>query len=265
MCTIQPCNQEGNNAIKGVAFAVEFQNELTDEQLNNAKKVYSSTTLKSLLPRENDIEQIVVQIQGSTVNSNQNLKKTGVVFDKLSLNGDIEWALVLNTKAVIVQCNMYTRWNNVWTKVNDLFQLILPVLQDSVVNKIGVEYLDIFFINDIENGWAKNLFKQDSIYISNNIFNIQNSLLWHSHHGYFSNRYNDELVLNRLNIDFLKKEEQNCVEIRAHHSVEKSPKKFQEYFNDEVIQNDMTYFHQENKNIFKSLLTDEILRNINLY
>lgn len=264
MCKIIPCNVEGGNAIKGVAFAVELRQELSHEQIEKIREIYSISELSVKLPRQNTIEQIMVQVNGPLA-SNQNVKISGIVFDRISPKGEIDWALVFNNKSVVVQCNAYTRWNNVFMEVKNLLVLILSAIESSIIDKIGIEYLDVFYIENPEEQWTKKLFKMNGDYFCNNVFNVKENLLWHSHHGYFSHNTKQEVVLNRLNVDFLNKDNNFLIEIRTHHSIEKQKEIFvKNYFEHEEIEKDLEYLHDENKKIFKSLLTDEVLKTINL-
>ncbi len=265
---IIPYNENKHNAIKGVAFAIEFTDPINDKQLDELIKIYNSDeSLNKLLPRFQEAEQVVVQVSGPSQNS-QKPTRSGVMFDSIKENGEVNWAVVPSGLNLVIQCNDYSRWDEVWGKAKEYIYKLSPALKECTVKRVGLEYMDKFFILDKEMGWADKLFKKESDFIARNIFKIDD--LWHSHHGFFEKNSNNEQTLTRINIDHVSDSqnkdnlEEFCVEIRTHHSTSINTVPLKEICATNALEEEMLSHHQKNKDVLKNLLIEDVLKEIGL-
>jgi len=261
---IEPSNER--NAIKVVAFALEFIEEIEESLIHEVITLYQGNNkLKETLPRKELHQSVIIQL--GSLQQATSKPVGGVTFDCLSPDGTQKWALSLRTNALIISCAEYTRWEEIWLQAKEYFALILPLLSEKHFSLVALEYIDEFIIKSdpYSNEWKNELFKEDSKYIPSNIYEVQN--LWHSHHGFISNEGNGDMsTLNNVNIDHISEQSLvNKIIIRTQHKSQfLQPRLYEGDFLNEIVENIFNKNHGENKRIMRDLLSDEMCSEINL-
>ena len=189
-----------SNAIKVVAFAVEFSNNVEAPMINEIVKLYNhDDNFKSSLPLIQPINVTTIQIVNGAETRTEAVG--GVQFLRIKANGEVDMALKLQGNSLSIICQSYTTWEKVSSEVFGYFSKVIPSLKEQSINAITLEYIDEFNTDDKTHKWIDELFKKDSKYICAHVFDVDN--FWHSHHGYFSNFHDGETdirVLNTVNI-----------------------------------------------------------------
>lgn len=264
MSHVKPSNEQ--NAIKVVAFALEFIEEIEEALIHEVITLYQSNNkLKETLPRKELHQSVTIQL-GSPQQATPK-PVGGITFDYLSPDGTQKWALSLTTNALIISCAEYTRWEKIWLQAKEYFSLILPLLSKKHFSLVALEYIDEFIIESDSppNEWKKKLFKEDSKYIPANIYETKN--LWHSHHGFISNEVDDDVnTIHNINIDHIQEQNlENKIIIRTlHKSQFLQPKLYDADFLNKIVEKIFNKSHDENKEIMGDLLSAEMCSEINL-
>lgn len=260
---VEPCNEK--NAIKVVGFALDFAREIDEGVIKSAISLYNEDKeLNEDLTNLQTQDSIRVEInQGAQI---QRQTLGGVVFEKLSEKGQAEWALQVRRHALSVICTNYTRWDeNIWPKAKMYLSKILPILEDIQIASTTLEYVDEFII-DKDTTWKEELFKKDNKFLPNNIFQVND--FWHSHHGYFSESSCPQVdkTLNTVNIEYIveKPKKIHKVAIRTQHKSLTKDAYINETFMDDIFSMSIENNHTANKAILLDLLSDSMLKTINL-
>lgn len=169
MPNVKPCNE--NNAIKVVAFALDFAREIDESIIKSAIAFYNQDQeLNQDLTNLQTQESITVEInQGAQI---QRQTLGGVVFEQLSEKGEVVWALQVRRHALSVTCTDYTRWDeNIWPKAKNYLSKILPLLQDIQIASTTLEYVDEFIVNK-DSSWKNELFKKKTNFCLTTYFRL---------------------------------------------------------------------------------------------
>ena len=142
---VEPYNN--NHAIKGVAFAIEFIEELAEKDFRNAINLYN-TKLESNFkePIEHEGFTIKIDEQGRQVSNNT---LSGISFN----SKDDVWSVQLRQNALIVTSNVYTRWADMWIQTKAYFEKFCEILSEKKVSLIAMEYIDEYNISNINSDW----------------------------------------------------------------------------------------------------------------
>ena len=262
MPNMKPCNE--NNAIKVVAFALDFVHEVDESVIKSAIALYNEDKqLNEDLANLQTQQSIIIEInQGAQV---QRQALGGVVFEKLSEKAEVLWALQVRRNGLAVTCTDYTRWDNIWPQAKNYLSKILPMLNGIEVASTTLEYVDEFIIDE-HSDWKDELFQRKNKYLANNVFEVKD--FWHSHHGYFSESSCEsvEKVLNTVNIEYVVEEPKKIykVAIRTQHKSLTKEVSIQDAFLDEVFSKSIENNHEANKEILLDLLSHSMLKTIKL-
>lgn len=262
MTTIKPCS--GANAIKVVAFAIKFREEVTEEEVQKALDIHQKNSIfKTFLPRKQLHEAVTVELGLGSMPQSSIKKLGGVTFDKLTENGEQKWALIVKSDSLVCICTEYTRWAEVWKQASDLLSYLLPAVESKKVSEIALEYVDEFTIEGYkDNSWTTELFNSKTKYLSPNVF--EQTSLWHSHCGFF----NTDHLLTKINVDYVL-DEQNDMQplVRIHTQHRKTDLEnacISNEFLSGVVSQSLENQHQINKDILRDLLSQNILQIIKL-
>lgn len=265
MPNVKPCNEQ--NAIKVIAFAFEFQEEIEESLIHELILLYQNTDeLNKSFPRKELLHSMTVQISEHGQQT-QNQKLSGITFDRLMPNGTQELAISIRNNSVVISCGKYTRWNEIWEKAKSYFKIILPVLSDKTLTLVGFECIDEFIITDISN-WKDELFNSSSKYIPSNISELVD--LWHSHHGFLINDNEpvEHKTLNNINVNYISEtgaSSINKILIRTQHQSRlKLPVKYNADFFENIADKIMNKNHNFNKELMMDLLSDDMCNRIKL-
>ena len=265
MTKVNPCNDQ--NAIKIIAFAFEFQEEVEESLIQELILLYQNTDdLNKSLPRKELIHSMTVQISEHGQQT-QNQKLSGITFDSLMPDGTQELAISIRNTSIVISCGKYTRWDEIWEKSKNYFKLILPLLADKTFTLVGFECIDEFIISDTSN-WKDELFSSSSKYIPSNIYELND--LWHSHHGFLINDNVpvEHKTLNNINVNYISESGVsliNKIQIRTQHQSRlKQPVKYSKDFFEDIADKIMNKNHKFNKELMVDLLSEEMCNRINL-
>ena len=263
MTNVKPSND--NNAIKVIAFVLEFQQEIDESTVDKLRVFYQNNAeIKKDLPREQLLHTMMIQMEGQQQVSNKQVVG-GVAFDSLLANGSQEWSLSVRGNVVVVTCGRYTRWDQVWNQAKSYFSAVLPLLSDKTFKFITLEYVDEFFISNHNSEWKKELFNLESKYLPSNIHDLDG--FWHSHHGFHLHEVQpvEQRVLNNIDIDYISDPGGHKLLIRTQHKSELLEAiNYSENFMDETVDKIMNNNHTFNKELMVNLLSTEIQSKIKL-
>jgi uncharacterized protein (TIGR04255 family) len=251
------------NAVKVIAFAIYFSQKLSNEDINILiKKINEIEFFNKEFNKIQNQDEIAVtftpdggQTQTQTIN--------GVVCNKQTDNQIPKWSLTINKEVIVVTCREYTRWNeislNAYNYITETFNLI-P--KDKDISQITLEYLDEFEILDSENNWKEILFKNDSGYITSNIYALDD--FWHINQGCFVKLQNlEQKLLDTININYFSDERDSLkhkVNLRTQHIL-RCDNSYS--YNDESIKKIFDTIHIHSKDIFEKIIHDDILNTFN--
>lgn len=176
----------GNNAIQNVAFAIEWQAELSSSDLQ-AINVVMESELKSefpvVTPQNHQTFSFVTDV-ASAAKLTPSIEIGGYHYERRSPFSSVpNRSITLSKNSLIVLINEYSRWASVWNDVNRYFGIILKHITHAPVVNIGLQYSDVFVWKDDPKSLNLNeVFKPNSKYLTPNVLSL--SGLWHSHHGY---------------------------------------------------------------------------------
>ncbi len=200
-----------NHAIAEVVFFFNFNARFGDSTISLLDNV--ADKLKGQLPSYSPIQGVEQEIKFDSPNNQpvftNTVRKVGFELKKFNPSGQIDWVLVVRDETVSVNCLDYTRWEEVWkiTKsfLIEIFNIIRTQNNISLVN-LGFKCIDKFDFHGTPKEYElSNLFKRESDFLPNNIFNATET--WHCHSGWFDNTFdtleqnNKFKVLNHLNLD----------------------------------------------------------------
>lgn len=263
MQTIVPYCDE--NAIKVVAYAIDFANEIDDKVIHKAIAFYNDNdSLKQDLPHMNPQKSLKIEVRNGIQLHQEELG--GVSFEKVDTSGDPVWSLLFRKNALAITCRKYTRWDEISSQAKSYLLTMLNILDGVQVASTTLEYVDEFIVADTSPSWQEALFKKESRYITHNIFDVEG--FWHSHHGYFSScECNSvEKVLNTINVDYVVEEPKmiHKIDIRTQHKSLMNKVVIDADFMESVFEKSIEYNHKVNKEIFMDMLTETMLKRIHL-
>lgn len=263
MSNVRPCND--NNAIKVVAYALDFAQEIDENLIKQVISLYNADEeLNQDLTRSQPQQSFNIAITNGVQVQQETLG--GILFENFAGGSEPVWSLVLRKNGLAVTCRDYTRWDSIWPQAKGYLSKIISLLNDIPVASTTLEYVDEFIIDNIHSAWKEELFKQDNSYIMNNVFNIKD--FWHSHHGYFTQSESSSVdkVLNTINIEYVQEEPRKIskIVIRTQHKSLISGILISDSFLNEVFSEIIENNHRFNKEILIDLLSDSVLESIKL-
>jgi len=262
MPIVKPCNEK--NAIKIAVFAFEFSEPVNKSIIESAIFLYDSDRdLSKELPSKKLRQTLTIQIGGSQPPSPEDI--SGVLFSSVKPNGDVHWAVELRNESLMITCGNYTRWDEVWDRVQNYFRKFSEVLNEQKISFVTLEYEDEFIVkDDSSEAWKDALFNKKTKYLPTNGLELND--FWHSHNGFFQEGTNAKLkILNLINVDYRQEQGISKIIIQTQHksfltdllSIDKQDTMTK--INEIIEEN-----HTINKNIFLDLLSKEMCNTINL-
>lgn len=264
MQNVEPCNS--NNAIKVVAFAIDFAHEVGEQYIKDAINLYNQDAdLNKELPHVQPQESIHIDITNGIQAQKQTLG--AVVFENFSELNEPIWSIIIRRNGIAVTCRSYSRWDTIWPQAKEYLSKMLTLFVDKVqIGSITLEYVDEFLIQDISSDWKKDLFNNTTRFLTTNVFDVED--FWHSYHGYFSKSTNDHIVkvLNTINIEYIEEEPKSLhkIIIRTQHRSLTENIIIDAQFLDTIFSKAIDDSHQANKEIFVNLLSADMQKRITL-
>lgn len=265
MLNVLPCCSE--NAIKVVAYAVDFREEIDDKLIHEAIAIHNDDSeFSQEFPHKNPQKSLKIEVRNGVQLHQEEL--SGIIFEKLGTSGEPLWSLILRKDALAVTCQDYSRWNQISTKAQEYMSKMINILQGVKVASVTLEYVDEFIITDPSLPWKEYLFNPNSKFFTQNVFAVQD--FWHSHHGFFSecSCANVDKVLNTVNLDYVEEEmkniKKNKVVIRTQHKARTDDVIIDEKFMDTIFKSSIEENHLTNKTIFRDILSEGMSKKIKL-
>lgn len=196
-CHFEPLHDA--HSIDQVLFTIQFERPLSDEQLLNIRQTSLAKFKNSdHFPAIQDIQLFPFNVGIGIPMTAQN----GFQLFRTGNDGILETELRVERNSVIFRTSRYTRWEEIWGKVNVYFQHVIPLFtQDG--NKlmgVGLSYYNKFLSrNETKKCKAKDLLNSQSKYLCTHLF--ENDDLWHNHTGAYIKINKEIKRLININID----------------------------------------------------------------
>lgn len=251
------------NAVKVIALAIYFSQKLSNEDIDVLiKQVNEINFFKEEFNSIQNQDEIAVTF---TPDGGQTQTQTlsGVICNKQKNNQIPEWSLTINKEFIVVTCSDYTRWNDIslnsYKYITEAFKLI-P--KDKDISQLTLEYLDEFEILNNKSNWKELLFKEDSGYITPNIFTLDD--FWHINQGCFVKLQDlEQKLLDTININYFADERDSLkhkINIRTQHVLHYDNSC---NYNNVNIKKIFNTIHVHSKNIFEKIVHDDVLNKFN--
>jgi hypothetical protein len=244
------------NAIDAAAFVVIFNrlfNEKEENKLLALKEIFKdelpdfSRTTKVTIKHEKDKPLERVE------------KESGVKLQKYEPSGKIGWAVNVIENQIVVTCQSYDRWKNVWEQADKYIQAALKQLD---LNSLSVQACVLQFVDRFTE-------RSTSVYDVYEVFDKKTAYLtskansagelWHVHQGWFDEKSTDEKILNVLNLGTNK--DNGKIITTIDHSLQLqflNPKAAKKFFDTKKeYANAFLFLHESNKDVIKSLLNQK--------
>ena len=172
----------GDHSIQAAAFMVEWASPMGPDDLEKLAALQDQFAALGMHVRKEAGTNLNVSPSGVMVQSTT----LGIVeFLKNPTSSPTQpFRIQLTPERCTIVFSEYSRWEKVWSDVQDWLKIILPAAVNlRAVRSCGLQYNDVFHWRDsspIDVGQALN---KESKYLPTNVFS--GSAAWHSHHGYF--------------------------------------------------------------------------------
>lgn len=262
-CSIVPAKSE--HAVQAAVFVCELPALLSIEAIRKVISHYeTSTELQKLFPKKAESRSVSISVGAGGIGVQNNENITGVNFERIDANSNVELALSFNGSAITYVCNSYTRWNIVFKDaISILEQFIKFVIPEPGISVIGLQYIDEFFVSgNLKNFTPSMIFSEHGSLLPANV--LGQSEGWHSHSGWFDVGQDGEKILNNLNINTVIQPERMVVQIiSAHRNILLQPI-IDVGVASTALSDSYGKLHLKNKNLFAQLLNAQMKREIHL-
>ena len=260
----------GDHAIQNVAFAIEWTQSLTNEQLQSIKSIHSQ-----LLPFfEKVAEAKAITINLSAANdlapiASNSSDLGGIQFIGKLMSfppGQPSQLIQASRENCSIIINDYSRWNQVWENVEKWINLIKNSIPSIGVKSVSLQYTDaLHWRNDPKLLNISDVFSKNTVYLPSHVFSSRS--LWHVHQGFFSDESiigSNRRLLENINISHVENNSQRTfIIVTSHKAILDSPIWDSGEFS-MTIKEIMPILHNRNKNILTNILSEEVCSKINL-
>ena len=255
----------GNHSIQNAILAIEWGSEFSIAQLEKLR--FSARSHLKDYPKEEPQQSIRVNfVAGQNAVPIPTPEITGYVFSRFSPNGEIQKQVHISRTNCLMIVSDYNRWGDLLDEASLLLSVIFPAInEDVLVAAAGLQYSDRFIWKSTSMSINfRDVFRVNSPFIA--AHSLACSEPWHSHHGYFMSCDTPipHTRLDNINVNVADEAEGRSIQIlTSHRALFKTPipATIQAITSVIDIENSM---HMKNKEIFKQLLTDDLLTKINL-
>jgi len=254
MSSIKP--YANKNAVKVIAFAVSFQQQLSTEGID----LFIQQLIENSFYKE-EFDEIQPQQEFSmtigTDGVHQQKESIGGVSCRKVSNGNIIWDVLINRNEIIVTCKEYSRWVHISNKFYSYLSVIFELINENI-SQITLEYLDEFEVTNDDNNWKEELFKQPCAYLTSYV--LKSDDYWHVNQGFFSQLDGlEDKLLDNVRINYFKEPDDNIknkINIVTQHTIRfVNSKKFEI----DLIKNVFEIIHLHSKDIFENIIHDDVL------
>jgi len=245
------------NALKVIAFAINFEQELLSTQISELLNRLEEKKINTYF-NEQQIVSMTINQEGIPSQKNS---ISSIIFKKIE-EFKLLWSLIIDKNRVVVTCQDYTRWDKVSSEALNYINIVLTELEITFkIAQITLEYLDEFEILEPTLNWKSELFKADCEYMTSNIYKLED--FWHISQGYFIKINNiDEKILDTIDINYFADERDNLkykVNMRMQHKL---------YYDNDYNKNSIKdYFHKihlHSKTIFFNIVNENVTEKFNI-
>ena len=200
---------------------------------------------------------------------------SGARFRTLQRDGSLDWQVAIEDQLLKVNCGSYTRWANVWPTAKDYLQRLVQsfVSETTSITSLGLEYIDEFvWTGDLSEYDVSSVFDPKSEYFLSRMCNA--GYLWHLHQGWFTQDGlpKGDRRLERIHIDALEEGPNIRYPTRIASTlrhdlgqvVDDPDYLFTSTEGKGFVDSSFVSMHERNKQILKSLLTEEMAARIGL-
>jgi len=263
----------GQHAIQSAVFALAFATELDVDSLRILRD--ASTSLKHDFPDIQDQHRTTFSIQ---IRPGHQTPSAALDAGGFILNRPVPGAnqavparsIAVSRENIIIAINDYTRWEKFKSDTDRYVRTLLAPIKESLgVVSIGLQFTDIFVWRadplDLD---LSEVFSKNTLYLTPNVFQkAGDAMLWHSHHGFFSEQsdpFNFQL-LDNINVARNIALGTHQIQILTSHQA-----KFPQPIYKILDENGPSLFkledilHSKNKEILADLLSEEVQEKINL-
>lgn len=256
------------HAITGVALACEMAVPVSSVIIKALADQYeSSAEVKGFLPRKSEDQGFTFALDNKTARIEQPGGLMGVSFERFSPDGTLEWSLSLRGNLLLVSCNVYTRWSEVFPEAVQLLRWGLEAISPVGIGVVayGLQYQDEFIWPDDPSSMDSTLLFADETDFMPRHF-LGKKGMWHNYSGWF-----DEAVtpvpgvrLVNMNVAFIQRESNGIANgiaqlVVSHKGIYKDHK---DAPSDPSLLFDA--LHNEHKVLLSKLLTEQIKQKIKL-
>jgi uncharacterized protein (TIGR04255 family) len=179
----------GSHAIQMAYASVVFAEPVTAVIWNNVQSAARAAASAADLDIENVIQSMMFQISpvaGPNPAAIQNAN-AGLQFQRLQALNVVGEQFVVQPNQVRFETYAYTRWAGFKSKVQSLFEAVLPTYFSAVnVGQVSLEYTDVFYWSGEGDADCSEIVDTKSPLIA--AAAIQPTGQWHSHSGWFDNQ-----------------------------------------------------------------------------
>lgn len=258
----------GQHAIFEVVFIVTFARPFSVDEISNFEQAHGKW---KNLQKKSRINSIVIGI-GPDLSSPPPSTVSGVQFERFKPDGSLAWRLSARDNALLVNCLVYTRWDDIWRVSRRFMKDAATALskKGNFILNVALQYIDVFnWKGDVNLYDAKELLRYDKLQtvIPESIWN--KGPLWHLHQGWFTEirKPVQARLLDRMHIDALKSQSGYLIRFDNMLQIDfPSPLAAKTIFSGKPSKGDnlFNYLHVSNKNSLGNFLTDSMKKRIGL-
>jgi uncharacterized protein (TIGR04255 family) len=215
----------GSHAIQMAYASVVFAEPVTAVIWNNVQSAARAAAADANLDIENLIQSMMFQIgpaAGPNPAAIQNAN-AGLQFQRLQALNVVGEQFVIQPNQLRFETYAYTRWAGFRSKVQSLFEAVLPAYFSAVnAAQVSLEYTDVFHWSVEGDADCSEIVNTDSPLIA--AAAMQPKGQWHSHSGWFDNQQQGRRLLSNADITvadaIVQNQPRRAINIRTHEATQ---------------------------------------------
>ena len=252
---------QGTHAIQNAVFSIEWKEGLTDKEFKGLKTEIQTHLQKFKVFKS--MKTVVFNMTGEVPAHAMSEDGSFVV----EIPGDFAEPpcrlIHINKEGCVVVINDYSRWKNVKPEVHGYLNRLLGSINSRKLSAVSLQYTDLFIWKaDPDQLKLKEIFREGTPFLAPKVFDL--NVMWHCNFGFFEPMEEVQFPdrLNNVNVSRVLHGDNHAFNITTSHRLVLT--KWFDARNLELIETINERFHDANKSILKSLLTDEVCTKISL-